>query len=339
MPISIIAGAQYGSEGKGKVAYEWALRRHADAVVRVGGPNSGHTVVLPSGEVRVFRQLPTAALLEDTVSVLVPGSYLNLDVLRREMDSVGATPESVWVDPRAVVVTAEDIESEERGSLRGRIGSTASGTGHALQRRVSRDGSTMRAADVEWLRPFLRDTLPGLERLARHGRVLIEGTQGYGLSLLHGLEGEFATSRDTTAAGFLSEAGLSPLDVDEVVLVARAFPIRVAGNSGRLAHETDWNDIGQRAGIDGLTELTTVTQRVRRVGEFDAGIVVRAIQANRPTHLVMNHVDYLGQLDTDLGMEQARAFIADAESEMGRRIDLIGVSRDRLVSPNLVVRQ
>jgi len=62
--------------------------------------------------------------------------------------------------------------------------------------------------------------------------VIIEGTQGFGLSLLHAADYPYVTSRDTTAAAFVSEAGLSPLDVDDIVLVLRAFPIRVGGNSG-----------------------------------------------------------------------------------------------------------
>lgn len=337
MPISIIAGAQYGSEGKGKVAYEWARRGDVAAVVRVGGPNSGHTVVLDDGTVAVFRQLPTAALLEGVTSVLPPGSYLNLDVLAQEIERSGGSPNTVWIDPRAVVVTAENVESEQSSSLRQRIGSTASGTGHALMRRVARDGSSTHAADIPWLQPYLRDTLPALRSLVERQRVVIEGTQGFGLSLLHGSEGDFATSRDTTAAGFLSETGLSPLDVDEVVLVARAFPIRVAGNSGSLPHEVTWASVGERAGIAGLEELTTVTQRVRRVGEFDAGVVARAIQANRPTHLVLNHVDYVGRLDTDAGRHQARSFVRDVEDALGRSVNLIGTGRQRLETTDTLV--
>jgi len=44
MPVSIVVGGQFGSEGKGKVALE-IVRRATEpvVVVRVGGPNSGHT--------------------------------------------------------------------------------------------------------------------------------------------------------------------------------------------------------------------------------------------------------------------------------------------------------
>src|SRR5208282_6903623 len=92
-----------------------------------------------------------------------------------------------------------------------------------------------------------------------------------------------ATSRDTTAAGFVAEAGLSPRDVDDIVMVIRCHPIRVAGDSGPLPNETSWEKIMLDAGLpEGRREYTTVTRRVRRVGMFDAALVRRAINANRP---------------------------------------------------------
>ena len=104
-------------------------------------------------------------------------------------------------------------------------------------------------------RPFLRAALN------RKERVIIEGTQGFGLSVLHSPYYPKATSRDTTAAGFVSEAGLSPLDVDDIVLVIRAFPIRVPGNSGPSPGRDRLADLGREAGWERfpLTERTSVT--------------------------------------------------------------------------------
>ena len=93
-------------------------------------------------------------------------------------------------------------------------------------------------------------------RWSADARVVIEGTQGFGLSVLHGGYYPKATSRDTTAAGFLAEAGLSPLDVDDVTLVVRAHPIRVAGEFGTVrqaGRTTTWPEIARAAGLpDGL---------------------------------------------------------------------------------------
>ena len=56
MPVSIVVGGQFGSEGKGKVAHYLAQKMEASFAVRCGGPNSGHTVIDPSGKARIFQQ-------------------------------------------------------------------------------------------------------------------------------------------------------------------------------------------------------------------------------------------------------------------------------------------
>ena len=99
-----------------------------------------------------------------------------------------------------------------------------------------------------------RSVLPFSVLLRQHldagERLVLEGTQGFGLSLVHSSYYPFVTSRDTTAAAFVSEAGFSPLDVDEIVLVIRAFPIRVGGNSGPLPNEIDWHTLSTESGSD-----------------------------------------------------------------------------------------
>ncbi len=331
MPISIVVGAQFGSEGKGKVAHLWAASTDARVAVRVGGPNSGHTVVSPTGEITVLRQLPTAILLPETVAVLPPGSYIDVEVLLEEISRLGLAASRLLIDPKASVITGREKQFELDSKMRDRIGSTCSGVGAAVLARVSRDGSATRASDVADLRPYLADTLPYLADAAKSVRVVVEGTQGFGLSVLHGAEGDYATSRDTTAAGFLSEAGLSPLLVDQVVLVARAFPIRVAGNSGPLPREVNWDFVSASAGVDQFVERTTVTNRVRRVGEFDPSVVRRAIAANSPSHLVLNHLDYVAPPRDEHRFARLEKFVAEVESSVGMAVTFVGLDRSSIL--------
>lgn len=72
--------------------------------------------------------------------------------------------------------------------------------------------------------------------------ILLEGTQGAGLSLFHGPDYPHCTSRDTNAANWLMEAGLPPNLNIEVHMVMRAFPIRVAGKSGYMPDELEWDE-------------------------------------------------------------------------------------------------
>jgi adenylosuccinate synthase len=193
-----------------------------------------------------------------------------------------------------------------------------------------RSGQATLARDVTSLSNVLADTSEYLGQIvANGGRVLVEGTQGFGLSVLHGGYYPYATSRDTSAAGALAETGLSPLDVDDVTLVVRAFPIRVGGNSGPLPNETTWERVTMAGGHDhDLMEFTTVTRRLRRVAEFTPELVVRALQCNRPTRLVMNHLDYVDHCacTTEQLTDAVRTFVRTVETTIGREIDLVGLS-------------
>lgn len=328
MPLSVICGGQFGSEGKGKVAHHVARTQNASVVVRVGGSNSGHTVIDAEGKERKFRSLPTASILPDVICVIAAGSYIDVDVLLREISETGLGPDRVLIDPRAVIITDGHKQEEARSRLKHNIGSTLSGTGAAVTSRLTRDGSTSFVESDDRLAPFVKNTRNFLrECLKRDEKVIIEGTQGFGLSVLHAPDYPNVTSRDTTAAGFVSEVGLSPLDVDEVIMVLRAFPIRVAGNSGSLPDEIDWKTITKESGYtEALVEYTTVTNNVRRVARFHADVVGLAIEANNPNCIVLNHLDYIDSHCRQLNRPTnvVDQFTALVEGEIGRQIDYLG---------------
>lgn len=334
MPATVIVGGQFGSEGKGKVAQFWASRTSARAAVRVGGSNSGHTTIETAAAGRcVLRQLPTAAVLSDVVCVLAAGSYIDPEILLREVREVELPPERLVIDPNAMLITAHDIEVEQRGGLIAGIGSTGSGTGAAVARRISRVSRDQLAAGHPDLQPYLASSTELLRDLIDRGeRVVLEGTQGFGLSILHSPHYPKTTSRDTTAAGVVAETGLSPLDVDEVVLVARAFPIRVAGDSGPFgAPEIDWGTVAAEGGhAEALAEFTSVTGRLRRVARFDPQIVREAIRVNRPSAIVLNHVDYLDANSDGALTEKTSRFVAGVAEDIGRAPDYVGLAPDHL---------
>lgn len=325
MPVTVVVGGQLGGEGKGKVAHFLAKEMHARIAIRVGGTNSGHTVIDPrTDQPLILRQLPTAAILPDIACVLGAGAYINPEILFAELAQTGLSKDRLLIDPHAMVITEQDIREEENSILRRSIGSTLSGTGAALRRRISRDPLIKLAKDVERLKEFIKPVIPFLrDNLARGERVIIEGTQGFGLSLLHSQYYPYVTSRDTTAAAFVSEAGLSPLDVDDIVMVLRTFPIRVGGNSGPLPHEVEWATVAQESDSpQQVVEFTSVTKTIRRVARFDAELVRQAISINRPTRIVCNHLDYI---DANYQIsKKVRAFVERTESELGRTIDYLG---------------
>lgn len=334
MPVSIVVGGQYGSESKGKVALEIVRRSAAvKAIVRVGGTNSGHIAVDKNGVKRTLRQLPAGCIDGGVKVILPPGSYINPNILLKEIEELQLTPEDLIVSPMANVITPEHIAWENDQMLNQQIGSTQSGTGAsvlaALPGAIHLGLVPVKAWEVPKLYPYIRhDTTTYMRQLLdKNHRIIIEGTQGFGLCLTHGGHWPMATSRGTTAGHFLSEAGLACSDVDDVTMVIRCHPIRVAGNSGPLPNEIDWEDLKVKP------EFTTVTQRMRRVAEFDAEIVIRAIAINQPTRIVLNHLDYIDPEVTSGSIsDKARNFVEDIEAKIGQRIDWVGISPERIIN-------
>lgn len=336
MPVSIIIGGQYGSEGKGKISNFWAEKMNAAAVVRVGGPNSGHTVYTPEGKRMAFTQIPAPCASGNALSILPAGSYIDIRTLQKEIAETNLTPGKLAIDFNAVVVDHGCKQTEKELMLRESIGSTLSGTGYAVSKRVMRTKDVTLAGQISEFAPFITDTKMLMRSLLNDGgHIVIEGTQGYGLSNLHTQCFPYATSRDTSAAGFLSETGLSPFDVEHIVMVLRAFPIRVAGNSGPLPHEISWETLTKESGSEErLCEYTTVTRKVRRVARFDSKLVVDAINANRPDVIVLNHVDYFDmqqQGKYELSQQQLNK-ISDISRAVGQRIDYVGNGPDTIIA-------
>ncbi len=298
--VDVIVGGQYGSEGKGQLAAY--LASDYDVLVRVGGPNAGHSV-FEDPKPYVFHQLPSGTRASAARLVIGPGALIHVPTLLREIADCSVEYERLSIDPQAMVITDADINEEE--VLQATIGSTGRGVGSATARKIRgrSDGQTMLARDVPEFKPFIRDTWGILERaFFNQQRVLLEGTQGTGLSLHHGSY-PHVTSRDTTVAGCLAEAGISPSRVRKVIMVCRTYPIRVESpatdgcTSGPMSQEISWQEISRRSGIPHSElkkhEVTSTTHRSRRVGEFDWALLRKAASLNAPTDISLTFVDYL----------------------------------------------
>lgn len=297
--VDVIVGGQYGSEGKGHIASY--LAPEYDYLVRVGGPNAGHTVY-EEPEPYTFHLLPSGTRRSEAKLVLGPGATLDVDTLRKEIADCRVPQGRLFIDPQAMIIEAADVAFEAE-KLTGSIGSTGRGVGAATSRKILRTAAVpnvRRALDMPELTPYIRPTREVLDdAFSSASRILLEGTQGTGLSLHHG-EYPYVTSRDTTVSGCLAEAGIAPSRVRKTIMVCRTYPIRVqnpsGATSGTLAGELDWEEIARRSGI-GAEELrkaekTSTTKRNRRVGEFDWALLRSATSLNGPTDVALTFVDY-----------------------------------------------
>lgn len=330
MSATIVVGGQYGSEGKGKVVALLASHIDSPWLVRCGGPNSGHTVDINGREV-VLRQVPSCTEPSKATFCVAAGCVIDEALLIRELDILEIDQARIIVDPRAVIVTDRDREAE-RANLQ-HIASTFTGTGAAMVRRMGRrvDVPLAKNSRVLSARCRVETVAPLVNRvLDERGDVIVEGSQGFGLSLLHGPDYPFVTSRDTTAAGFAMEVGLSPRLIDNIVMVVRTFPIRVGGASGPLSNETSWEEIHRLSGApEVVPEYTSVTKRLRRVAEFDMDAVKLACLYNRPTSLAvmgLDRLDYTNTGVTEIGdlSPRGRWFLSDLELATGVPIEFAG---------------
>jgi adenylosuccinate synthase len=340
MSLWVVVGGQYGSEGKGKISAFITKHEGIDICVRCGGPNSGHSFVDENGET-IIRQLPTGFVRQKTRLLVPAGALLDLDVLKHEIEAFQIPTERIGVDPAAFIIDARDRDTERALRLQERLSSTQTGVGAAVARRALRDSDAKIAKDVirqyPWLQNLLvKDGVSAEVNLAldEGKKVLIEGTQGFGLSLYHSGHYPKCTSRDTTAAGFLSEVGVSPLRVTEIVVVFRTFPIRVAGDqAGPLEDEIDWETIRRESGCaHPIEERTSVTNRIRRVARFDWELASRAVRINTPTKLAINGVDYLDARNRAVwscsGLTpKAKEFVSRLETMSGAPCSFIGTGQ------------
>jgi adenylosuccinate synthase len=143
MPATVIVGAQWGDEGKGKIVD--LLAQDSDFVCRYqGGPNAGHTIVV-DGETYKIRQIPSGVLRGKTC-VIGAGCVVDPKVFLTEIDELearGVSTKDVHLSGEAHLImpwhVAIDQATERRlGKLQ--IGTTKRGIGPCYADKAARLG-------------------------------------------------------------------------------------------------------------------------------------------------------------------------------------------------------
>ncbi|MGM5488692.1 MAG: adenylosuccinate synthetase [Nanobdellota archaeon] len=334
MGVDCLVGLQWGSEGKGKIAAY--LAPEYSGMVRSGAPQAGHTFY-HEGHRYVNRQLP-CGVFTDSLLYLSTSSLVNLDVLAEELVRYRLYPDRVMIDNHAMVITEEHRMRERQ--LTARISSTGEGVGAAQVDKVMRKTPLFDrfAEEDPELYFYCGDTVGLLNQQIGMGQnVLLEGTQGFGLSLNHGAY-PYVTSRDVNASSLLSDSGIAPNHHSKTIGVLRTYPIRVAGNSGPTgSEEISWEEIGWRSGAPRApSEYTTVTGRLRRVFEQNINELKRAVLVNQPDELALTFIDYINFADygkqyfSELSPE-SKDYVSWIQDELAVPVTLIGTGEQTLI--------
>lgn len=357
--VDVLVGGQWGSEAKGLVAA--SIVNHVkdyDAAISVCSAQAGHTVpVNINGEIHyiVNRTLPSAAMVDHGMDIIIaPGSVINPEVMIEEIKHVESLGIPVinrlYISSLASVVTQGHLDeshshaqealrmSRDGITVKEAAASTREGVSQAIADRVRRVGPLVRD-----IRTSLSSAL-GLDNenfydgwtqkfidARGYDEILIEGSQGWGLSFYQDCY-PHTTSRDCSAAGFISMACVAPANIGRIFGVYRTFPIRVAGKSGPMGNELTWEQVAAYSGYSSLKEITTVTKRVRRVAEFDTEFFYNSIVANAVTDPVLTFVNYLnhedeGCDDWDALSDKAKEWIQKVEAESGFSFSYFSTNR------------
>ena len=335
MPATVILGAQWGDEGKGKLVDR--LAEQATWVARFqGGNNAGHTVVLGE-QVLKFHLLPSGITRKECNLILGDGMVIDPWVLDHELvnwkDSSGEDPrgERLFISERAHIILPYHRYMD---SLDKKIGTTGRGIGPTYADKINRIGLRFGDlsevnGDLKWASASSERMNASLEAAGSSERVSAESLledvkwicDNFSNSIAHtGLMLDNALKLGEHV--ILEGAQGCLLDIDQGTFPYVTSSVTSRGNSthgagihpghvddvigitkayitrvGNGAMPTElFDEAGDHLGTVGH-EFGTTTGRKRRCGWFDAVVMRHAHRINGFTGLALTKLDVLGGLD------------------------------------------
>ena len=325
MPCTIILGAFWGDEGKGKIISYLALKDKLDFCVRTGSVNAAHTVWL-NGKRYALHMVPAAFIYEKCRLLVAAGANVHLGRLLEEVELTKVNGR-MGVDQNASIIEEKHSLQDKTSAVNKGIGTTGWGVGPAIEERARRTAKL--AKDVPELKSFLTDGVAEVnDGLDAGKKVLLEGTQGFMLSLFHGTY-PYVTSRDTGASAIASEAGVGPTRVDDVLIVYKSFMTRVG--AGPFPGEITKEEAKKR----GWFETAAGTGRDRRSAPFDFELARKNAKINGATQAALTKLDCMfpgcrsARKFADLPAD-AQSFVKKVEEKTSVPVVLIGTGPDAL---------
>ncbi len=334
MKNTIVVGAQWGDEGKGKLVD--VLAEQSDLVVRFnGGGNAGHTV-MHAGETYKFHYMPSG-MLHNKLCILGTGVVINPKDLLEEIDSFtssGHTPR-LKISARAHVIFPHHqlIDAKEGG----KIGTTGRGIGPAYSQKASRINLRILDIIADDAQSRIKDALRDVKDILIYEEIFTEDEyQKYcnSVSVEYAAYGKkfkpFITDTEDLVriAGKVEETvlfegaqgtlldlnyGTYPFVTSSSTLAAAAFvgggaipgvPIRILGitkaYTTRVGEGPFPTELSGDAAInlrEAGHEYGATTGRPRRVGHLDLFALRYAIRISGIQELAMTKIDTLALVD------------------------------------------
>jgi adenylosuccinate synthase len=325
MPCTVVTGAFWGDEGKGKIISYLTLKDSLDLCVRTGSVNAAHTVWY-QGTRHALHMVPVAFINERCRLLIGAGANVHVATFFEEVEATN-TKNRIGVDHQASIIEEKHSTQDKTSAHLKGLGTTGRGVGPAIEERVQRAAKL--AKDIPELKPYLADVAKETnEAVDDDKNVLLEGTQGLLLSLFHGTY-PYVTGRDTSASAICSEAGVGPTKIDDVLVVFKAFITRVG--AGPLPGELAKEEALKR----GWFEIAAGTGRERRSAPFNFELAKKAVMINGATQAAVTKFDILypeckGTKSYNQLSGEAQQFISEIEKETGVPVVLIGTGPEAL---------
>jgi adenylosuccinate synthase len=318
-------GGQYGSEGKGSICSWLSKNNKYGLIIRISSPNSGHTFYA-NGIKYIMRQLPCTWTTQNTPIYLPSSSVINKDVLQHEIELIYRNNYTgkIYINKKASIITSDNINKEQSITT----GSTYQGVGATRAAKCIRQSALIK--DISQFANYIPIDYIG-DLLDNNGKILIEASQGFGLSLNYKYY-PYCTSQDIDPYNILGQSDI-PFNIHTVNtwLILRTFPIRIAGNSGYLFKELTWQELRLRYGNHIQDEYTSVSNKIRRVGEFDYELAKDAIHKCNPTNIILTFFDYIfPNFDGIILTSPMYHYLKKLETKINHSIDYVGYGNSKI---------
>jgi len=312
----VIVDLQAGDTGKGKVAH--ALAKEYDLVLRYnGGANAGHTVY-HDGK-KVVTHLVPIGVLFGIPSVIGLGCVVNIKKLEQEIkdlnDAGFNTDGLIFVDERAHLVLDKHIEEDSSES---KIGTTRQGIGPAYRDKYNRTGMRMKDMGTQPSPLFsVIDTYELFHNKHNDWKILCEGAQGFQIDIDWGDYPYVTSSHCTIGSAVLN--GIPPQSIGKVFGIMKAYETY----SGFKTTFQDENDpiLQQIQEVGG--EFGATTGRKRKVRWLDLDGVIKAININGVTDLIINKADILEKVGTFKYMRNGKLVECESLMDFQDRVEQI----------------
>jgi adenylosuccinate synthase len=312
----VIVDLQAGDTGKGKVAH--ALAKEYDLILRYnGGANAGHTVY-HDGK-KVVTHLVPIGVLFGIPSVIGLGCVVNVKKLEeeiRELNNAGFNTDGlIFVDERAHLVLDKHIEEDSSES---KIGTTRQGIGPAYRDKYNRTGMRIKDMGTQPSSLFsVIDTYELFHNKQNDWKILCEGAQGFQIDIDWGDYPYVTSSHCTIGSAVLN--GIPPQSIDKVFGIMKAYETY----SGFKTTFQDENDpiLQQIQEVGG--EFGATTGRKRKVRWLDLDGVIKAININGVTDLIINKADILEKVGTFKYMRNGKLVECESLMDFQDRVEQI----------------